>query len=217
VISETGEQLGVLSTRDAIDRARDVGLDLVEVAPQSVPPVCKILDFGKYKYQMQKKEQQAKKRQHVSELKEVRMRPKTDTHDVQIKMGRAREFLEDGCKVQFTMIFRGREQLYRDIGRATFNDIVAKLDDVAKLDRDIRVEGKRMIMIMVPKGPPKKVKTPRPQPEGGAAAENAPLEDTSPEIEDFDEIDDTDDIVTETSEMSSTDESTGMENGNEQQ
>ncbi len=211
VISETGEQLGVLSTRDAIERARDAGLDLVEVAPQSVPPVCKILDFGKYKYQMQKKEQQAKKKQHVTELKELRMRPKTDTHDVQIKMGRAREFLEDGCKVQFTMIFRGREQLYRDIGRQTFNDIVAKLDDVGKLERDIKIEGRRMIMIMVPKGPPKKHKGPQTQ--TSAVMDDSML--TEPE-DNFDEIDDMEDMVNESSEISSTDSSAGMENDSEQ-
>jgi len=151
LITETGEQLGVVSTGDALDRARSVGLDLMEVAPNENPPVCKIMDYGKYKYQQQKKEHQARKKQHVHELKELRLRPKTDDHDIGIKIDRAREFLEDGSKVQITMIFRGREQLHQDIGRETFKEIVQKLDEVGKVDREARMEGRRMIMILAPK------------------------------------------------------------------
>ncbi len=156
VISETGEQLGILSTRDAIDRARMVGLDLMEVGPTENPPVCKIMDYGKFKYQQQKKEHLARKKQHVNEMKEVRMRPKTDDHDLDIKTNKAREFLKDGCKVQFTMIFRGREQLHQHIGRETFNDIMTKLSDVSKVERETRLEGRRMIMILAPAALPKK-------------------------------------------------------------
>jgi translation initiation factor IF-3 len=151
LITETGEQLGVVLTRDALDRARSVGLDLMEVAPNENPPVCKIMDYGKYKYQQQKKEHQARKKQHVHEQKELRIRPKTDDHDIQIKLDKAREFLEDGSKVQFTMIFRGREQLHQGIGRETFIEILQKLDDVAKIEREARMEGRRLIMILAPK------------------------------------------------------------------
>ena len=151
VISEQGEQLGILLTREALDRARSVGMDLMEVAPNENPPVCKIMDFGKWKYQQQKKEHQVRKKQHVHEMKELRMRPKTDTHDIQIKLDRAREFLGEGSKVQFTMIFRGREQLHQDIGRGIFREILTKLDDVAKIEREARMEGRRMIMILSPK------------------------------------------------------------------
>jgi translation initiation factor IF-3 len=172
VISETGEQLGVLPTRDAIDRARMVGLDLMEVGPTENPPVCKIMDYGKYKYQQQKKEHQARKKQHVNEMKEVRMRPKTDDHDLDIKTSKAREFLEEGCKVQFTMIFRGREQLHQHIGRETFNEIITKLSDVGKIERETRLEGRRMIMIMAPAGPVKKA--PKPAAPKPVTKESAP-------------------------------------------
>ncbi len=164
VISETGEQLGVMVTREALERARSVGMDLMEVAPNENPPVCKIMDYGKYKYQQQKKEHLARKKQHVHEMKELRMRPKTDDHDIGIKLDRAREFLGDGSKVQFTMIYRGREQLHQDIGREIFRDIVAKLEDIGKIERESRMEGRRMIMIMAPKGPVKKPAPSGPKP-----------------------------------------------------
>ncbi len=151
LITETGEQLGVVATRDALERARSVGLDLMEVAPNETPPVCKIMDYGKYKYQQQKKEHLARKKQHVHEQKELRIRPKTEEHDIEIKLNKAREFLEEGSKVQFTMIFRGREQMHQDIGRETFKEIVQKLDDIGKIEREARMEGRRMIMILSPK------------------------------------------------------------------
>jgi translation initiation factor IF-3 len=180
VISETGEQLGVLSTYDALERARNLGLDLVEVAPTAKPPVCKILDHGKFKYQQQKKVQQAKKKQHVTEMKEVRMRPKTDTHDIQIKLSKAREFLDDGYKVQFTMLFRGREQLHRDLGRETFRDIATQLDDISKIERETRVEGRRMILILGPKAIVEKEKKPKPAKEARVPSE-VKVETSEPE------------------------------------
>ncbi len=182
VISETGEQLGILSTRDAIDRARNNGLDLMEVAPNENPPVCKIMDYGKYKYQQQKKEHMARKKQHVQELKEVRMRPKTDDHDINIKLNKAREFLEDGSKVQFTMIFRGREQMHQHIGRETFQEILTKLDDVGKVERETRLEGRRMIMIMAPKGPVKKAKPTSSRPAHGTPNKPQPARQESAPI-----------------------------------
>jgi translation initiation factor IF-3 len=181
VISETGEQLGVLPTRDAIDRARMVGLDLMEVGPTENPPVCKIMDYGKYKYQQQKKEHQARKKQHVNEMKELRMRPKTDDHDLEIKTNKAREFLEEGCKVQFTMIFRGREQLHQSIGRETFNDIISQLSDVGKIERETRLEGRRMIMIMAPAGPVKK-QLPKPASKP-ATKDSAPAENKDESVQ----------------------------------
>ncbi len=185
VISETGEQLGVLITREALERARSVGMDLMEVAPNENPPVCKIMDYGKYKYQQQKKEHMARKKQHVHEMKELRMRPKTDDHDIEIKLNRAREFLEDGSKVQFTMIFRGREQLHQDIGRETFRDIVVKLDDVGKIERETRVEGRRMIMILAPKGVAKKPSSsgPKPAPKPENAKPKEPTPSAAPETQ----------------------------------
>jgi translation initiation factor IF-3 len=204
VISETGEQLGVLVTRDAIDRARSVGLDLMEVGPTENPPVCKIMDYGKYKYQQQKKEHQARKKQHVNETKELRMRPKTDDHDLEIKTSKAREFLEDGCKVQFTMIFRGREQLHQHIGRETFNDIITKLSDVGKVERETRLEGRRMIMILMPSGPVKKQSPAKPaikiEPKDSPAAPaGAPVEP----------------VEQQTEPATQEPASAGMENGNE--
>ena len=188
VISETGEQLGILSTRDAIDRARMVGLDLMEVGPTENPPVCKIMDYGKFKYQQQKKEHLARKKQHVNEMKEVRMRPKTDDHDLDIKTNKAREFLKDGCKVQFTMIFRGREQLHQHIGRETFNDIMTKLSDVSKVERETRLEGRRMIMILAPAAQPKKpvpkpAAKPKQEQTGPASSEAAKTEPSQSQSE----------------------------------
>ena len=185
VISETGEQLGVLITREALERARSVGMDLMEVAPNENPPVCKIMDYGKFKYQQQKKEHIARKKQHVHEMKELRMRPKTDDHDIGIKLDRAREFLDDGSKEQCTMIVRGREQLHQEIGRETFREIITKLDDVGKIERETRMEGRRMIMIMAPKGVKKPVTGPKPaaKPGPGKPSEQKPQDITPQEAQ----------------------------------
>jgi translation initiation factor IF-3 len=160
VIDHVGQQVGVIPTSQALDMARQEGLDLVEVAPRENPPVCKILDYGKWRYQQQKKEQQTRKKQHAHELKEIRLRPKTDRHDLEIKLTHAKEFFDDGYKVQFTMIFRGRERLHQDIGREIFNNIAQKLDEIAKVEHHARFEGRRMIMILAPK--PKKASGSKP-------------------------------------------------------
>jgi len=128
--------------------AREAGLDLVEVAPQDRPPVCRIMDYGKWKY-LQKKKQKGRSA-HEVHLKEIRLRPKTDLHDLAIKMERAREILERGDKVQFTMIFRGRERFHQDRGLEAFQGIIQELGDLVKVERPPRMEGRRMTMILTP-------------------------------------------------------------------
>ncbi len=149
VIGAENEQLGVLATHEALRMARDQGLDLVEVAPRDRPPVCRIMDYGKFKYR-QKKHQ---KKQHEQQLKEVRLRPKTDSNDRQIKVQRALKFLSKGDKVQFTMMFRGRERAHREIGDQTFREIIAGLGDLVKIERFPLMEGKNMIMVLAPNKP----------------------------------------------------------------
>lgn len=146
VIDENNEQLGVVPTDEAMRRAREAGLDLVEVAPQERPPVCRIMDYGKWKYQQKKKH----KKHHEQQLKEVRLSPKTDDHDREIKVGKAREFLEDGDKVQFTMLFRGRERFHQDRGYTIFREIVASFGESIKVERPAKVEGRRMTMVIIP-------------------------------------------------------------------
>ena len=167
LIGEENEQVGIIETAKAIAMAREVELDLVEVAPNSTPPVCRIMDYGKWKYQQSKKEQKARTNSKQSEMKEVRVRPKTDVHDMDIKTERARAFLDEGHKVQFAMLFRGREMAHRDIGMRIFREIEAHFDDIAKLEVPARTMGRRMTMILAPTGktgPPPKPKEAPPQP-----------------------------------------------------
>jgi translation initiation factor IF-3 len=124
---------------------------LVEIAPDSDPPVCRIMDFGKYLYEQKKKEKQNIKKQHTVTIKEIRLRPKTDPHDCETKLNHARKFFEKGHRVQFTVMFRGREMLHIEQGKEIMDRIIAKLEDVAKIDRPASVEGRRMTMFMVPK------------------------------------------------------------------
>jgi translation initiation factor IF-3 len=155
LIDENNEQLGIVPTADAQQRARNAGLDLVEVAPMERPPVCRIMDYGKYKYHLKKKQKDRGAREQV--LKEVRLRPKTDEHDLQIKIDRARRFLGGGSKVQFTMLFRGRERAHADIGLDIFRSILDDLGEDAKVERAPRMEGRRMTMLV---GPIKHAKPP---------------------------------------------------------
>ena len=134
VVLESGEQLGVLATKDAIARAQADGLDLVEVAPEAKPPVCRIMDYGKFKYREQKKEAEAKKKRVETELKELRIRYRTDSGDLEVKIRQAREFLAEGDKVKFSMRFKGREAAYLNLGTEKFNQIVEALKDVAQID-----------------------------------------------------------------------------------
>ena len=135
---------------DALELAGDQDLDLVEIAPQAQPPVCKIMDFGKYMYEQKKREKEAKKRQHQTQLKEVRFRPRTDTHDFLFKTKHAREFLEEGNKVRAYVQFRGRDIIYKEQGMAILHRFMAALKDVARVDQEPRMEGRRMTTILSP-------------------------------------------------------------------
>lgn len=152
LIDEEGNQAGVVDTEVALSIAREKNLDLVEVAPEARPPVCKILDYGKHKYLTKKKEHDARRKQHQVVIKEVRVRPKIDEHDLETKMRKAREFLEHGDKVQVNMLFRGREHGFRDRGMEVMLKIRDALSDVAKIEREPRLEGNRLVMILTPSG-----------------------------------------------------------------
>jgi len=136
---------------DALDIAAKAGLDLVEIAPNSSPPVCRVMDYGKFRYQQNKKLQDAKKSQTIIQVKEIRIRPKTDGHDLQVKIKHIKKFLSEGDKVKITMMFRGREIAYTDIGRKIMEDMKADLEDLCVIDQQPRLEGRNMIMIVAPK------------------------------------------------------------------
>ncbi len=153
LIDEEDNQVGVVNTHEALTRAREVGLDLVEVAPTSDPPVCRIMDYGKWQYQQKRKVREAhKKHQYRSTvMKEIRLRPETDKHDLDIKLNHAREFLQKGHKVQFTIFFRGRQMLHKDQGYAMAEVITESLQDLAKIEQPGKMSGKRMTLLIVPK------------------------------------------------------------------
>ncbi|MHC4691263.1 MAG: translation initiation factor IF-3 [Planctomycetota bacterium] len=153
LIDEENNQIGVVSRNEAMSRAREAGLDLVEVAPTSEPPVCRIMDYGKWQYQQKRKIREAHKKHqhHTTTLKEIRLRPETDKHDLDIKLNHAREFLEKGHKVQFTMFFRGRQMLHREQGYGIYENITELLQDVAKIERPSKMSGRRMTLLLVPK------------------------------------------------------------------
>ena len=151
VVAEDGSNLGVLSTEAALKRAREVGLDLVEVNPKTTPPVCKILDFGKYKYEEKKKKREAKRKQTVVEVKEIKLRPKTDDHDLNVKVRAARKFLESANKVKVTCRFRGREITHPERARMQLDYIVAQVEDLANIEQPPTMEGRTMALIVAPK------------------------------------------------------------------
>ena len=148
LISEDGEQLGVVAIEVALQKAEDAGLDLMEVAPDANPPVCKILDYGKLKYEEKKKQQQSKKKQHVVKIKEIRFRPRIDDHDLMTKLNHGRKFLQDGAKLKVTLMFRGRELSRIDLGKIVMERVLEELADVAEVEKDIPLEGRRMSMIL---------------------------------------------------------------------
>lgn len=151
VVDENGQMVGVLSTRDAIEQARGRGFDLVEVSPAAVPPVCRIMDYGKYKYELSKKAKKAKRKQHVVHLKEIKMRPRIEAHDYNFKMNHARRFLEERDKIKFSLIFRGREVTHLDIGMALFDRVARDLAEIANIESGPRKEGMNVIMVLGPK------------------------------------------------------------------
>jgi translation initiation factor IF-3 len=151
LVDERGEMVGVVSRNEALDMAADAGLDLVEIAPNADPPVCKILDFGKYKYEEQKKKNEAKKKQKVIEVKEVKFRPSIDDHDYDVKMRSMQKFIGEGDKVKVTMRFRGRELAHQELGMDVLMRVKGDLDGVAKVEQFPRMEGRQMTMVVSPK------------------------------------------------------------------
>lgn len=185
VIDAAGEQAGVMATVQAIRLAQEQGLDLVEVSPTSRPPVCRIMDFGKYKYELSKKQKQSKKKQHTFQIKEVKFRPKTEEHDYQFKKKHAEEFLAKHYKVKFTLMFRGREMDHKEMGYKILDRLTKDLVDVGTVDRKPEFEGRLMIMYMSPL--PAKIQ-PKAQSKPTAASSSRPSaeekEVTHAEIED---------------------------------
>jgi translation initiation factor IF-3 len=151
VVMEDGEQLGVMETSEALAKARELGLDLLEISPNARPPVCKIIDAGRWKYDQAKKARAAKLNATKCELKQIKLRPKTDDHDIDFKTRHARRFLEDGNKVQFVVRFRGRENAHPETGRAALDKILKELVDLAKLERAPQYENRVMTMTVAPK------------------------------------------------------------------
>jgi len=151
VIGDDGQQLGVLSIEEALARAEEKGLDLVEVAPTARPPVVKIMDYGKFKFEEAKAARAAKKKQHVIQIKEVKYRPGIDDHDFDFKTRHAREFLTEGNKVKVTMMFRGRQMARPDMGKAVLDRVAEALADVGKIEFEARLEGRNMTMVMAPR------------------------------------------------------------------
>ena len=148
LIDHEGNNIGLVQTTEALRMAQDAGLDLVEVNSNSRPPVAKIMDFGKYKYEQKKKAQASRAKQHKSKLKTVRLRPKTDPHMLEIRVGKAREFLEAGDKVQLMILFRGREMAHRELGFNHCKEVAKRLEDIARVEQEPKMEGRRMTMLM---------------------------------------------------------------------
>jgi translation initiation factor IF-3 len=151
LIDQDGEMQGVLTVREAMQRAFAVGLDLVEISPNADPPVCKILDFGKFKYEQQKKKNEAKKKQKVIEIKEIKVRPNIDENDYQVKMRAMKSFIDEGDKVKVTLRFRGREMAHQDIGVRVLERIRAEMDTISKVEQMPRMEMRQMVMVLSPR------------------------------------------------------------------
>jgi translation initiation factor IF-3 len=151
LIDQDGEMMGVMSARDGMLRAYAVGLDLVEISPNADPPVCKILDYGKFKYEQQKKKNEAKKKQKVIEIKEIKVRPNIDENDYQVKMRAMKSFIEEGDKVKVTLRFRGREMAHQDIGVRVLERIRSEMDVTTKVEQMPRLENRQMVMVLSPK------------------------------------------------------------------
>ncbi len=165
LIDEEGNQLGVLPTHEAMRKAEDAGLDLVEISPMARPPVCKIMDYGKYKYEQAKKKHEQKKKQVVVQIKEIKMRPATDEHDFQTKLRHIKGFLDDGDKVKITIRFRGREMAHVDIGYERMKRVIEEVKGLGEAESPPKMEGKQMFMMLGPlkkKGVPASTPTPAP-------------------------------------------------------
>ena len=151
LVDADGEMIGVVPTEEALDRAADAGLDLVEVSPNADPPVCKILDFGKLKYENQKKKAEARKKQKTIDVKEIKMRPGIEEHDYQVKMRSMRRFIDDGDKVKVTLRFRGREMAHQDLGAKVLDRVRDDMDELAKVEQFPQMEGRQITMVFAPR------------------------------------------------------------------
>ncbi len=179
VIGAQGEQLGILSIEAALAAAQETALDLVEISPTAKPPVCKIMDYGKFKYDEKKRAAQARKKQVVVQIKEVKLRPKTDEHDYDFKVRNVRRFLEEGNKAKLTLMFRGREIVHKEIGQAVLMKVVGDLKDLAVVEQTPRMEGRQMFMILAP-NPKYKAKPAGASAPAAAAAAPKPPEAAAP-------------------------------------
>ena len=150
LIGSDGDNVGVVSPEKALELSEEAGLDLVEISPNASPPVCKIMDYGKYKYEQQKKESEARKNQKIIEVKEIKFRPGTDTHDYQVKMRSVTKFLENGDKVKITLRFRGREMAHQDLGRELLERVATDIDGFGKIENIPKMEGRQMTMMIGP-------------------------------------------------------------------
>jgi len=151
LVGADGEQIGLVKTSDALARAYEAGLDLVEVAPMAKPPVCKIMDYGKFRYEQLKKQKVAKKKQHNVTMKEIKLSPRIDQHDLEVKMKHARKFIEAKNRVKFSMFFRGREMAYIDNGKVILDKVAEDLSDIAMVEKEAKLEGRRFVMYLAPK------------------------------------------------------------------
>lgn len=151
LIDEAGENRGITPTRDALQMAVEAGLDLVEVAPNAVPPVCKIMDYGKFKFEQQKKAAEARRNQKIVEIKEIKLRPAIDDHDYEVKMKAIKRFFEEGDKVKITLRFRGREMAHQDIGLKVLQRVKEEIAPIGKVEHEPKLEGRQMIMVIAPK------------------------------------------------------------------
>ena len=151
LVGPDGEMIGVVSAREAMSRAEETGFDIVEISPNADPPVCKLLDFGKFKYEQQKKKNEARKKQKIIEVKEIKLRPNIDDHDYDVKMRAATGFLDEGDKVKVTMRFRGREMMHQDLGMNVLMRVKEQLDPLAKVEQTPQLEGRQMTMVLAPR------------------------------------------------------------------
>jgi translation initiation factor IF-3 len=168
LVGPDGGQIGIVSTQDALRRARELDLDLVEVAPQAVPPVCRIMDYGKYKYEKDIRQKEARKKQARIEVKEIKFRPKIDPHDYATKKGHVERFLKSGARVKVTIMFRGREMAHTELGRKILDRLVEDLKELAVVDAYPKLDGRNMVMVIAP------TRKHAPHEEGQAAAQQVP-------------------------------------------
>jgi len=176
VIDPDGVQLGILTPEEALEKARSLGLDLVEIAPTAKPPVCRIMNYGKYRYEQSKKAREAKKKQVVIQLKEIKLRPKTDEHDFQFKARHVDRFLRAGHKAKITMMFRGREMVHTELGKRLLDRLMDVLKDVAQVEQPAKLEGRNMTMVLGPR-PDLKPASAKPGPEPAATKDTAKEKD----------------------------------------